>query len=193
MSSLAEHSDETGRSVESELSPTALFEQAYRRYRSRAYYTACTLVKNREEALELVHDAFVRAYRAWDRFDRTREFYPWFHRILRNLCLNRLRSRKRNPAKESLDNLDEQGIRPPSHDPDPRVVADGDERTERLWDAISQLDESDREIILLREFHGLPYKAIAESMECPVGTVMSRLHSARKKLRIILEERGISL
>jgi len=193
MSTFAEQPGKVEVSAEGELSPEAVFERAYCRYRSRAFYTACSLVRNREEALELVHDAFIRAYRAWDRFDTKREFYPWFHRILRNLCLNHLRSRKRNPARESLENLEEQGVRPPSRDPSPLLVADQEERHKRLWEAIMELDENDREIILLREFHGLSYKAIAESIECPVGTVMSRLHSARKKLRIILEERGITL
>ena len=168
------------------------FGSIYRRYRSRAYFSACSLVGDREEAMELVHDAFLRAYEAWDRFDPGREFYPWYHRILRNLCLNRLRSRKRNPAKESLDQRQERGIDVPSREPGPLVAADSSERSKRLWQTILDLSTEDREIILLREFHGLSYQAIAEAIGCPVGTVMSRLHTARKRLRAALQERGIT-
>lgn len=169
------------------------FESVYRRYRSRAFFSAFALVGDREEAMELVHEGFLRAYQAWDRFDKAREFYPWFHRILRNLCLNRLRSRKRNPVKESLEQWEEQGITVPSSGPDPLLAADLEERTRRTWEAIMSLSTENREIILLREFHGLSYQAIADSMGCPVGTVMSRLHTARKHLRAVLEKRGISL
>jgi len=169
------------------------FESVYRRYRSRAFHSACALVGDREEAMELVHEAFLRAYQASDRFDPRREFYPWFHRILRNLCLNRLRSRKRNPVKESLDRREEQGPSIPSRDLGPLLAADLEERGRRVWQAIMSLSMEDREIIMLREFHGLRYRAISDSTGCPVGTVMSRLHAARKRLRAALEKRGISL
>ncbi|MFH1741337.1 MAG: sigma-70 family RNA polymerase sigma factor [bacterium] len=169
------------------------FEEAYLRYRSRAFYAACALVGDREEAMELVHEAFLRAYRAWDRFDQDRRFYPWLHKILRNLCLNRLRSRRRNPAKESLDNLEDQGVIAPSTDPGPLSVMDQKERGERVWQAVMSLAPDDREMILLREYHGLSYSAIAEAVGCPLGTVMSRLHAARKRLRSAIEKRGISI
>jgi RNA polymerase sigma-70 factor (ECF subfamily) len=73
------------------------------------------------------------------------------------------------------------------------LTADQEERSRRIWQAIMSLSTEDREIILLREFHGLSYQAIADAMGCPIGTVMSRLHVARKRLRMVLEKRGISL
>ncbi len=172
-----------------ELSP----EAAYLRYRARALYSAYALLGNMEDAMEMVHEAFLRAFRHWDRFDPERDFYPWFHRILRNLCFNQMRSRKRSPVKQSLEDLQEQGIAIPTGMEGPLDTATQNERAVRMGKAIMGLSQDDREIILLREFHGLSYKDIAEAIGCPIGTVMSRLHTARTRLRAALEDLGITL
>ena len=150
-------------------------------YMRRAYFCALSLVRHREDALDISQEAFVKAYRAIRRFDPDRPFFPWFYRILRNLCFDWLRKRKRRPRS---------GIEGDVTDPGggPEVLARRDETKERVWQAISRLGEKDKEIIQLRHFQHLSYKEIAEALDIPQGTVMSRLFSARQRLRTELED-----
>lgn len=158
------------------------FEPIVKRYMRRAAAFALGWTGSAEDALDLSQDAFVRAFRALGRFDTTRPFYPWFHRILKNLCINHL-SRAGRGAEVPLELT-----APIASDLDgPERLAERREVREAVWEAIRKLGETDREILILREFQDLTYAEIASVLEIPKGTVMSRLHHARLRLREKLE------
>lgn len=162
------------------------FGQLVRAYQRRAYAAAYSLVGNRDDALELSQDAFVKAYKAMKRFDLSMPFYPWLHRIIRNTSLNHLKKKKRR-GESSLDQMMESGF--DAHDPghSPEDSASRMELLKHIQCAMSQLTPEQQEILRLRHFMELSYGEIAASLEIPQGTVMSRLHGARKKLRAIME------
>lgn len=149
-------------------------------YMRRAFIAALAILGNRDDAMDASQEAFIKAYRAISRFDPQRPFYPWFYRILRNACFDWLRRRKtRAHAGLSMD-VPDQRFRPD-------ILAGRDEMREAVWKGIGKLSEGDREIIVLRHFQHMSYQEIAESLDIPQGTVMSRLFTARKRLRSELE------
>lgn len=153
------------------------FGQLVRAYAGRAIGAACVLLGNRDDALEASQDAFVRAWRNIRRFDGRSKFYTWYSAVLRNVCISRLRRRKRVSGEITIEPAG------PADQTDPSLLAERNERTELLWKAILQLPLKHREIILMSHFQHLSYKEIAETLQIPIGTVMSRLHNARKALR----------
>lgn len=162
------------------------FGHLVRAYQRRAYAAAYSLVGNRDDALELSQDAFVKAFKAMKRFDLSMPFYPWLHRIVRNTSLNHLKKKKRR-GESSLDAMMESGF--DAHDPGhtPEDSASRLELLRHIQHAMDQLTPEQQEILRLRHFMELSYGEIAASLEIPQGTVMSRLHGARKKLRTIME------
>lgn len=168
----------------------AAFGELTKLYQRRAYAIAYGFVGNREDALELAQEAFVRAYRAMSRFDTRLPFYPWLYRIVKNTCLNHLKKRRRR-GETSLDGLMESGFDAVSPGPGPeRQAALGDLRVS-IAVALEALNADHREIITLRHVHELSYREIAECLNIPQGTVMSRLHAARRSLRTALESSGV--
>lgn len=164
----------------------AAFGLLVRRYERPAYFAALGILGNPDDAMDVTQDAFVRAHGRLELFDMNRPFYPWFHRLLRNLCLNRIRSKKRR-RESSLDALQEQGLTlEAKHTRSPEEETDRALLRDRLGRAMLKLTPMHREIIVLREFEDLSYNEIAEQLGIPRGTVMSRLHGARKSLRDIL-------
>lgn len=166
----------------------ASFEQLVDRYMGKAMTVARAYVTNRDDALELAQEAFYRVYRSLDRFREGEPFAPWFFRILRNTCLSFLGKHRRRRTL-SLD-------APLGGDPDgaPMTVADpacvrperGAELSEeqrQLRTALDSLPLMHKEILVLRHFEELDYASIAEVLEIPIGTVMSRLFHARRKLK----------
>lgn len=158
------------------------------KYMKRAYFTALALVGNHEDALDLSQEAFVRAYRAVSRFDLQQRFFTWYYRILRNLCLNHLRQRSRfseHPASDAAiaDEAQTAAIR---NQADPAMLAERSDLTEHLWRAVARLKPEEREVFILREVEDCSYAEMAERLEIPQGTVMSRLFCARKHLREML-------
>ena len=153
------------------------FGRLVKRFAGRAVGAAYVLLGNREDALDASQDAFVRAWRNIGRFDGRSKFYTWYSTVLRNVCISRLR-RKRHPTT-GLE------IEPPgpSEQTDPSLLAERNERTERLWKVILELPLNHREILVMSHFQHMAYKEIAAALEVPIGTVMSRLHNARKALR----------
>jgi len=153
-----------------------------RRYMQRAYYVALGFIGSHEDALDMSQEAFVRAYRAIKKFETGKQFFTWYYQILHNLCFNLLRSRK--IAAFNFSELSEHEILHKTDDNvgRPDEIYEQKEMQQKLWEAINKLSESGREIILLREFQDYSYEEIARLFDCPVGTVMSRLYYARKKL-----------
>lgn len=167
------------------------FEVIVRRYMKDAYFIALGLVGNREDALDLSQEAFARAYRNLKHFNKDGHFFPWFYRILRNLCFSHLRKRRheRRLVVERSDGADIAADAGDCFAPD--MVAERNETKDRVWAAIGRLDEKHREVIILRHFRNLSYEQIAETLMCNKGTVTSRLYYARKRLKEILEsEKG---
>lgn len=160
-----------------------LLVQAYQR---RAYYVAYGFVGNREDALEMSQDSFAKAFKAMARFDTRYPFYPWLYRIVKNTCLNHLKKRKRR-RETSLEYLAEEGCQMASGDATPERNAELSDLRESLEQAMNNLSDDHREIIALRHFQELSYAEIAELLEVPKGTVMSRLHAARRSLRKEME------
>ena len=166
----------------------ASFETLVERFMGQAVTVARGYVGNRDDALDLSQEAFYRVYKNLDRFREGERFAPWFFRILRNACLTFLDKRKRSRAL-SIHAREEGGaeIPLPDHSTRPERAAEVDEAAEAFWRALDTLSLKHREIILLRHFEDLDYAAIAEVLEIPIGTVMSRLYHARQKLRAALE------
>jgi RNA polymerase sigma-70 factor (ECF subfamily) len=149
------------------------FRWLVERYEREAVAHALAIVGNREDAVDAVQDAFVDAFRAIGRFDAKRRFYPWFYVILRNRCFKLLERKRRRLGTVSLDHVDVEIV---------QSEAAG-ERMADLQDALLELSPEDREIILLKHVDGLTCDELAERLEIPAGTVMSRLYHARRRLR----------
>jgi RNA polymerase sigma-70 factor (ECF subfamily) len=168
---------------------TAAFGELVERYMRRAYYSALGLVGSPEDAMDLSQEAFARAYRARQRLDPDLPFYAWLYQILRRLCFNfvrdrRVRLKRLSEARDWL--TDEAGRRAAVHSPE-RAVERGEAR-KRVQAAIERLNDRDREILVLKEFEGLRYREIADLLGIPIGTVMSRLYTARRHLADALED-----
>jgi RNA polymerase sigma-70 factor (ECF subfamily) len=161
------------------------FELLVERFMGRATAVAMGYVGNRADALDLAQEAFYRVYKSLDRFRDGEPFAPWFFRILRNACITYL-EKYRKPGHRSLSGDPERDI-PDYEIPDesltPEVLVDRDEAKVELWKAIARLPLKHREILLLRHFEDLEYARIAEVLSIPIGTVMSRLFHARRKLK----------
>lgn len=161
------------------------FEFFVNTYMKDAYFIALGLVGNREDALDLSQEAFVRAYRNINQVKPDRKFFPWFYQILKNLCISHLRKRRyRKASSLDADNCPEVAATGDIFSPD--IVVDKNEVKGRVWKAISKLDEKHREVIVLRHFRGMSYDEISEALFCNKGTVTSRLYYARKRLKELL-------
>ncbi len=156
-----------------------MYKHLVERYKVRAYYAALMFTKNRDDALDLSQEAFCRAYRALPDFDTSKNFYTWFYRILKNLCINFTARHKRN--QEFSEPYVDTSAR------NPHEILEQHERTQAVWQAMEQLKENDREIIILKDFDDMSYQEISEVLDIPLGSVMSRLYYARKKLLKKLE------
>jgi RNA polymerase sigma-70 factor, ECF subfamily len=162
------------------LSRNELFEKLVKDNMKRAYFTALGLTGSHDLAMEISQEAFVRAFRGFKTYDQSRNFFTWYYRILKNLWLNSERDRKRKREVRFIEVKKEMFTEDPGYNYEKR------ESSEILERAIMRLDQEAREIIVLREFECMDYKDIAELLEIPQGTVMSRLYYARKKLAAIM-------
>jgi RNA polymerase sigma-70 factor (ECF subfamily) len=156
------------------------------KYMKRAYFTALGLVGVHDGALDLSQEAFVRACRSINKLDADRKFFTWYYQILRNLCFNYLRDSARHARPFSAIG-DSQIDAIIDSSQDSSWQAEQNEMKEAVWKAINELKPHEREIIILKDFQEMSYNEIAESMACPLGTVMSRLFTARHALKQKLE------
>ena len=154
----------------------------------RAIAVARGYVGNREDALDMAQEAFYRVYRALDRFREGERFAPWFFKILRNTCLNFLDKRRRRRAISIHGQTeDDTDLSLPHKGIGPSEGSEVLEAHQELWKGIEKLTMNHREIILLRHFQDLDYQSIADVLEIPIGTVMSRLFHARRKLKEVMQ------
>jgi RNA polymerase sigma-70 factor (ECF subfamily) len=161
------------------------------KYQDRIYSMVYGMLRNREDARDITQEAFVKAYRKLATFRLESSFYTWLYRIAMNLAIDVTRKRKRRGESsgfdESIASRDgDGGIHEVHHGDSPSRVLERKQLYARIMDAMEKLPADQKQVILLRELEGLPYKEIAEIMEIPEGTVMSRLFYARKKLQKML-------
>jgi RNA polymerase sigma-70 factor (ECF subfamily) len=169
---------------------TSVQEDLVRQYRVVAYNTALQLVGNREDALDIAHEAMVRFLRTLGRLDRSRPVRPWVYQIVRNLVRDRRRRQALRRA-DSLETLVAEGtFEPADRALNPEAQAIRRDLQRRLSAALAGLTEQQREVVVLRDYQDLSYLEIAEILGIPRGTVMSRLHAARTRLREILRDSG---
>jgi RNA polymerase sigma-70 factor, ECF subfamily len=167
------------------------FEELVARHRDKIYARAYTMMRNEEEAIDLSQEAWVRGWQRLKQFQGESGFPTWMTRIVINLCLDRIRKLSRHRT-ESIEELDEEsgGVERQM----PAVAANPTERLERgelrarIDQALGELSEAHRTVLVLHEFEDMEYKAIAEAMQCSIGTVMSRLFYARRKMAALLAD-----
>jgi RNA polymerase sigma-70 factor (ECF subfamily) len=152
------------------------------------YGYAMILTHNPTEAEDLVQDTYVRAIRAVERLREDSNVKVWLFTILRNVWFNRLRSRRTRPQLLEIDQDTNSVNLIAETSKDPYELYATKTEQEHVRQAIQKLPSESREIILLREYEELSYREIASVLDCPVGTVMSRLGRARSRLRTALYE-----
>jgi len=167
---------------------TEAFEPLVEKYKRKVFRLAYQVLRDQEEALDVAQEAFVKAFRALPAFKGDSAFYTWLFRITMNVALDRKRQRSTRAKSLGAEDVppEEWERTATSTDPDPEDVATGAERRERIKKGLDSLSEHHRAIIILSDIEGLQYREIAEVLGIPMGTVMSRLHHARKRLREVL-------
>ncbi|HLI81165.1 MAG TPA: sigma-70 family RNA polymerase sigma factor [Candidatus Binataceae bacterium] len=157
------------------------------RYERRVVGVALAVVHNQDDALELAQETFVRAFENLKNFESRSSFSTWLYRIAANLSIDFWRREGRYNVLRGED-AENELRRLPSAQGDSYRAASQNELGERLKDALEQLTPEHRAVVLLREVEGLSYDEISDVLQCPRGTVMSRLHYARNRLRSILKD-----
>ena len=165
-------------------------EQAALEHIDALYRTALRMTRNASDAEDLVQEAYLRAFRSLHQFTEGTNLRAWLFRILTNTYINEYRRRQRRPTSSSLDDIEEfylydhlvqSPVQPPDERPEDVVV----ERLtiDNVIQAIESLPEEFRQVVLLADVEGFAYREIAEIVGIPVGTVMSRLFRARRRLQ----------
>lgn len=163
------------------------FRVLVERYQRRIAALALGMLHSEEDALDIVQETFTRAYQHLERFKGEAAFYTWVYRIAYNLCVDhQRRSGQHHELPMAADDRSDDTPLPlpdgpPVDEPFDRVR--DSEIAERLHNAMRELTPDHRAVILLREVEGLSYAEISQVLECPKGTVMSRLHYARRRLQ----------
>jgi RNA polymerase sigma-70 factor (ECF subfamily) len=175
---------------------TEAFDQLIERHAGKLYQAAYGLLSNREDAEEVVQDAFVRAYKAIDGFRGDASFETWIYRIVVNLSRNKYQWNRRRGAElnvsltqqanrlEDEDNGEEMMIPDASYEPD--KVLEGVELEDSIMDSFEKLPDKIKETMILRHVNEFSYEKIADLLQCKVGTVKSRIARGREILRGIL-------
>jgi RNA polymerase sigma-70 factor (ECF subfamily) len=152
------------------------------------------MVKNQEDAMDIAQDAFVKVHRYIGNFQGTSSFYTWLYRIVVNLCIDHLRrSGKRikmdfdEKAGYQYDAVTDNAMIGTRLDTNPAKVLGRKELAERIQAAVDELPPYHRAVIIMREIEGLSYSEMAKTLKVSKGTIMSRLHHARQKLKRSLD------
>lgn len=161
---------------------TGAFQELVSRYHQKVYMVILGLLRHREDALEVAQETFFRAYRKINSFEGGSSFYTWLYRIAVNIAIDAQRRQSRNPV-DYRDDLEDALEAQQKVAKDPFADVHDRELREQLAKAINELTPEHKAVIVLRTIEGLSYKDIGEILGCSEGTVMSRLHYARKKLQ----------
>ena len=169
------------------------FGTLVRRYQRRIFRLAFHLVRSGAEAEDVTQETFVRAYQALSRFDGRSEPFTWLYRIAVNLSLNTLRARKTTRASTPADDPRIEALLTetrPSSGRDPARASEQREMAAALCEGIDSLSDTLRTTLILVCIDGVAHEEASRILGCPEGTVAWRVHEARRKLRVYLDERG---
>jgi RNA polymerase sigma-70 factor (ECF subfamily) len=162
------------------------------RYRNKVYGLAFSMLRNEQDATDLSQEAFVRGWQGIRRFKNNASFYTWIYRITTNLVIDVVRRRDRRPTtkfEEGIEPAKDPSVQePPSTNPSPADEVQRRELQGQIDAALLELSPEHRAVVQLREFEGLDYATIAKVTGCSIGTVMSRLHYARKHMQKLLKD-----
>jgi RNA polymerase sigma-70 factor, ECF subfamily len=165
------------------------FEELVARHRDKVYSRAFSILRHEEDAVDMSQDAWIKAWQRLKQFQHESSFTTWITRIVINLCLDHLRKQKRFQAQsiEALD-ADSGGVEKqlPVEIPNPTERLERTELRQRIDQALAQMSLEHRTALILLEYEQLEYKEIAKRMKCSIGTVMSRIFYARRKLASLL-------
>ena len=166
----------------------AAFEPLVEKYRQRVYRLTFNVLRNQEDAWDAAQEAFIKAYQALPSFRGQSAFYTWLFRIAMNVAHDKARQRGAQGRAFGTERVTEEEWERTMPDPgeDPNAAAARAEQRGRITRALDTLPEHHRAIIMLSDLEGLSYREIADVLSIPIGTVMSRLHNARKRLRAAL-------
>jgi RNA polymerase sigma-70 factor (ECF subfamily) len=166
------------------------FDLLVLKYQNRIIKLVSRYVREPSDAMDIAQEAFLKAYRALPNFRGDSAFYTWLYRIAINTAKNHIVSMSRRPPEAHLENADGDAIALEELQPDidnPEHLLLADEIKETILTAMNKLPEDLRVAITLREVEGLTYEEIAEAMDCPIGTVRSRIFRAREAVDIKLK------
>jgi RNA polymerase sigma-70 factor (ECF subfamily) len=166
----------------------AAFEQLVSRYQNKLVGFAARMLGDHDEAEDVAQEAFVKAYRALDSFRGQAQFSTWLYRIATNLCIDRARAKKRRPQQaysldEPLDKDEDKGGREvPDSTFEPSKSVEREELRQTVRATMAEMPEKMRQVLIMCDMQGMPYEQIAQVLNCPIGTVKSRLFHARADL-----------
>ena len=169
------------------------FDELVTRYRTRIFGMIYNMVHNEQDAWDLAQDSFVKAWRSIKRFRGRSSFYTWIYRIVMNVTIDWLRKKQVKGVGAEFDDAIQAKIDPASKTAPkagalPYEIMERSETRTRIDNAIAQLSPDHRAVILMKEIEEMQYHEIAETLGCSIGTVMSRLFYARKKLQNLLRD-----
>jgi RNA polymerase sigma-70 factor (ECF subfamily) len=172
---------------------TAAFNELVTRYRGKIYAMIYNMVHNEQDAWDLAQDGFLKAWKSIGRFRGQSSFYTWLYRIAMNVTIDSLRRKQVGGETEfddsiALRNIDPASLTTPRATLSPNDKISGDEIRSRIDAAVARLTPDHRAVILMREIDGMEYQEIADTLGCSIGTVMSRLFYARKKMQTMLRD-----
>lgn len=197
---VSKQSEETQELADAELVKRAINKDrdAYKilveRYQGRAFALAYRILQSREDAEDVVQESFVKAYLSLSSFKGQSSFYTWLYRIVRNMTIDVKRKTSRQSKREvdvgdvSFERIQESETLFVKQESGPEEDLMRKEQRKRIVDALSGISEEHRSVIILREVDGLDYQQIADVTGVSKGTIMSRLHYARKKLQGALKD-----
>jgi RNA polymerase sigma-70 factor, ECF subfamily len=173
---------------------TGAFDELVTRYRTRVFGMIYNMVHSEQDAWDLAQDAFVKAWKSIKRFRGHSSFYTWLYRIVMNVAIDWVRKKQVRFSGVEFDDttqlkeIDPASKTAPKADALPYETMERGEIRERIDQAIAQLTPEHRAVILMNEIEEMQYHEIAEALGCSIGTVMSRLFYARKKLQNLLRD-----
>ncbi len=172
---------------------TQAFNELVTRYRGKVYAMTYNMVRNEQDAWDLAQDSFLKAWKSISYFRGQSSFYTWLYRISTNVTIDWLRKKKNQTHSEFDENIGLSNVEPGSGTSSvgelaPYKKLEQEEIRKRIDEAVSKLSPEHRAVILMKEMDGLQYNEIADTLECSIGTVMSRLFYARKKLQSLLKD-----
>ncbi len=172
------------------------FKLLVERYQRKVYAVALGMLKDKEEAMDVSQEAFVKVYKYLDHFKGDSSFYTWLYRITVNICIDVMR--RKGSAGGQMEEFDESiatdlgeariGALGSRLGTNPQKSALRRELAEKIQEALATVPEKHRAILLLREVEGMSYEDLSRTLDIPKGTVMSRLFHARAKVQKILSE-----